>query len=172
MLSLLGTMASAGGGTLAAAVITAKVGAATGTAVAPGLGTAIGVAGGLAGGFLGGTAVKALGDVIREDDSIILSRMFNAAVLSMVYEYLFNEAELNAVIEKLNGIRTREFKKLFAAVHASENQEKVINDFIRHYFEEVIRRRPQIEAPTMDDIIETISEFEVATDNSQNTEDG
>ena len=64
-----------------------------------GVGTAIGVGGGLVGGLIGGTAVKALGDKIREDDSMILSRMFNGVVINLVYEYMLQESELNVLIE-------------------------------------------------------------------------
>ena len=153
MLSLVGTMATAGAGTLATSIAAAKIAAAAGTTVAPGVGTVIGLAGGLAGGFVGGTAVKLAGDKIREDDAVILSRMFNAVVANMIYEYMLSESEINVLLEKFDKIKPSEFKKLFKSVMATKNQEKKMEDFIRHYFEEIIRRRPKIAEPKPEDLI-------------------
>ncbi len=160
MLSLIGTMASAGGGTLGASLATAKVCGILGTKVSPGVGTAIGVGGGLAGGLLGGTTIKVLGDKIREDDSIILSRMFNAIVINLVYEYMLQEAELDELVEKFNSIKPKEFKKLFKTLMAEDKQESRIESFVRHYFEGIILRRPAIAEPTTDDIIEMLKQFD------------
>jgi len=159
MLSLIGTMASAGGGTIASAVITAKVCAVTGTVLAPGVGTSIGIASGFVGGMIGGTAIKLVGDAIREDDSVITSRMFNGIFVNMTYEYLLQEAELDVIIEELNNIKPREFRKLFSKTHASEYQEKIISDFLRNYFETVIRRRVSINMPSADDIVQMLEDF-------------
>lgn len=160
MLSLIGTMAAAGGGTLGASLVATKIGAATGTAVAPGVGTAVGIAGGLVGGLIGGKVVKVAGDKIREDDSVILSRLFNGVIASLVYEYLLSESEINVVIEKLNDVKPKEFKKLFQKVMETEQQEKVIDDFVRHYFEEVIRTRMVLPEPKPEDIVEFFRSFE------------
>lgn len=159
MLSLLGTMLCAGGGTLAASLAGAKIGAAAGTAITPGVGTAIGIAGGLVGGFAGGTAIKVAGDFIKEDDTIILSRMYNGVVINMIYEYMLQASEIDVLIEKFNSIKPREFKKLFKSVMASDNQEKVISDYVRHYYEVIIRSRPVIKEPTPEDLVELVKEL-------------
>ena len=169
MLSLIGTMASAGGGTLAASIGAAKIGAATGTTIHPGIGTAIGVGGGLIGGAIGGTAVKALGDKIREDDSIILSRMFNGVLLNLIYEYMLQETEIDVLIEKLNSIKTKEFKKLFKDLISAKSQDKTIDNFVRHYFEEIIRSRPVIAEPSADDLVELLKQFDTDIDITANT---
>lgn len=153
MLSLVGTMLSAGGGTLGASVAAAKIAGAAGTTIAPGVGTAIGIGGGLVGGFVGGTAIKFIGDAAVEDDSVILSRLFNAVVVNLIYEYMLSESEIDAVIEKFNKISSREFSKLFKEVMAADRQEKVIEKYIRHYYEEVIRSRPRIAEPTPADLV-------------------
>ena len=160
MLSLVGAMASAGGGTLAVSIGAAKVGAATGTTISPGIGTAIGIGGGLVGGAIGGTAVKVLGDKVREDDSIILSRMFNGILLNLIYEYMLQESEIDVLIEKLNGIKSKEFKKFFKELLSFEFQEKKIDSFVRHYFEEIICSRPAIAEPSADDLVELLKQFE------------
>ena len=162
MLSLIGTMASAGGGTLGASLATAKICGILGTKVSPGVGTAIGVGGGLAGGLVGGTAVKVLGDKIREDDSIILSRMFNGVVIHLVYEYMLQEAELDLLIEKFNNIKPKEFKRLFKTLISEKKQEQRIRSFVRHYFEEIIHRRPSVAEPTAEDIVEMLRQLDNA----------
>ena len=44
---------------------------------------------------------------------------------------------------------------------AANKQEKVIEDFIRHYFEEIIRRRPRLPEPKPEDFVEFFKQFEV-----------
>lgn len=160
MLSLLGTMVGGGGGVLATSVGAAKIAGVAGTAINPGIGTAIGIVGGLVGGMAGGTAVKALGDKVREDDSTILSRMFNGILLNLIYEYMLQEAEIDVLIEKLNSIKPKEFKKLYGEIISSHSQDKKIDDFVRHYFEEIIRNRSIIKEPSTDDIVEMLKQFD------------
>lgn len=160
MLSLIGTMATAGAGTLATSVAAAKIGAATGTTIAPGIGTVIGIGGGLVGGLVGGAAIKAVGDHVREDDTVILARLYNAVVINLIYEYMLSESEINVLVEKFDGIKAKEFKNLFASVQAADKQEKVIDDFVRHYFEEIIRRRPRLPEPKPEEFVDFFKQFE------------
>ncbi len=160
MLSLIGTMATAGAGTLATTLAAAKIGAATGTTIAPGVGTAIGIAGGLVSGLAGGVVIKAAGDHIREDDTVILSRLYNAVVVNLIYEYMLSESEIDVLIEKFDNIKAKEFKELFANVQAAEKQEEVIDKFIRHYFEEIIRRRPRLPEPKPGEFVDFFKQFE------------
>lgn len=159
MLSLIGTMAAAGGGTVAASLGAAKIGATTGTAISPGVGTAIGIGGGLATGLIGGTVIKAMGDRVREDDSVILARMFNGIVVNLVFEYMLQESELDELVEKFNAIKPKEFKKLFKDLIAEEQQATKIDSFIRHYFEAIIRKRPTIAEPSIDEFVDLLSRF-------------
>ena len=160
MLSLIGTMAAAGGSTLGTSLITTKIAGAVGTAIAPGIGTAIGIAGGLMGGIIGGAIIKIAGDAIREDDSVIISRLFNGVVVNLIYEYMLSENEIDLIVEKLDSIKPKEFIKLFKNVIASKNQEKTIEDFVRNFFEEIIRNRPQIPEPSPNDLIDFINQFD------------
>ena len=154
MFSLVGTMVSAGAGTFGTALAAAKIGAITGTTIAPGVGTAIGIAGGLAGGLVGGAVTKAVGDHIREDDIVILTRLFNSVVINMIYEYMLSESEINVLLEKFDEIKPSRFKKLFADVMSADRQEKQIEDFIRQYFEVIIRQRPRISEPKPKDFVD------------------
>jgi hypothetical protein len=159
MLSLMGTMAAAGGGTVATSIGAAKIGATTGTTISPGVGTAIGIGGGLAAGLIGGTVIKALGDRVRDDDSVILARMFNGIVVNIVFEYMLQESELDELVEKFNAIKPKEFKKLFKDLIAEEQQATKIDSFVRHYFEAIIRKRPTIAEPRIDEFVDLLSRF-------------
>ena len=161
MLSLVGSMASAGGGTLAASIGAAKIGAMTGTSISPGFGTAIGIGGGVIAGVAGGSAIKVLGDKFREDDSVILSRMFNGILLNLIYEYMLQESEIDVLIEKLNSIKPKSFKKLFKELLATEYQEKKIDSFVRHFFEEIIHARPTVSEPDAKDIVEMFNQLNI-----------
>jgi hypothetical protein len=164
MLSLTGTMASAGAGTMTAALAVAKFG----TDISPGVGKAIGFAGGFLGGIVGGTAFKVVGDTIREDDSVIMSRMFNGIVVNMVYEYLLQDAELDVITEELKNVEPKEFRKLFLKTYASDSQEKTISDFLRKYFENVIHRRTSVSLPSPDDIVLMLEDLSKLDTNSNN----
>lgn len=165
MLSLIGTMVTAGAGTIATSVAAAKIGAATGTTIVPGVGTAIGIGGGLIAGMAGGTAIKAVSDHIREDDSVILSRLFNGVVINLIYEYMLSESEMDTLIDKLNDIKPKEFKKLFSSVIEAKEQEILIDNFIRHYYEEIIYDRPKLPEPKPEDFVEFFKQFEDAESN-------
>lgn len=160
MLSLIGTMASAGAGTLTLSLAASKIGAAAGTSVAPGVGTTIGIAGGLLFGLAGGTAVKAVADNIREDDTVIMSRLFNAVVINLIYEYMLSESEIESLIDSFDEIKAKDFKKLFHSVMEADGQEKVIDDFIRHYYEVIITKRPRLPEPKPEDFVEFFKQFE------------
>lgn len=156
MISLIATMLGGGGGVLAASIAAAKISGAAGTIIAPGLGTVIGIGGGAIGGLFGGAIIKALGDAVREDDSVILSRMFNGVAVNLIYEYMLQQSEINELIEKFDNIKSKEFIKLFKSIHNAQNQEKIIEDFIRHYYESIIHNRVKVNEPTPKELVELI----------------
>lgn len=73
---------------------------------------------------------------------------------NLIYEYMLSENEVDLLIEKFDAIKAKEFKKLFGSVISANKQEKVIDEFIRHYFEEIIRRRPRLPEPKPEDFVE------------------
>ena len=46
------------------------------------------------------------------------------------------------------------YRNLFKNTNAAKNQEKVMDKFLRHYFEEIIQTRPKIPEPEVQDLIE------------------
>jgi len=159
MISLGGTMATATGGTLATSAAAAKIAGAVGTTIAPGVGTVIGIAGGFVGGLVGGAVIKATGDAIKEDDSVVVSRLFNAVIVNLVFEYMLNEKEVDEVIKSFNSIKAKTIKNLFKNVIASKEQEKTIEDFLRPYFDEIIKKRPRVKEPTPQELVDFLVEL-------------
>ena len=165
MLSLIGTMATASAGTLGTSLVATKIGAMAGTTISPGIGTLIGISGGVVGGLIGGKVIKMLGDHIKEDDSIILSRLYNGIVVNMIYEYMLTESEVDMLIEKFNTIKPKEFKELFAKVQAVDKQEELIEDFIKHHFEEIVKNRAKIPLPKTEDLVDFLQDFSKQVEN-------
>ena len=130
-----------------------------GTTISPGIGPLIGISGGVAGGLIGGKVIKMLGNHIKEDDSIILSRLYNGIVVNMIYEYMLTESEVDMLIEKFNVIKPKEFKELFAKVQAVDKQEELIENFIKHYFEEIVKNRTKIPLPKTEDLVDFLQDF-------------
>lgn len=150
-------------GSMAAGITTgiaaAKIVAAAGTVVKPGFGTAIGLAGGMVGGLVGGSFVKFVGDILHEDDSETIGRMFNAYLTCMINEFLLDENEMNQLIEKLDNVDKNEFKNLFESILSNENQENTIRDFLTSYFEEITARRPKFTLPSNENILHAMSDL-------------
>lgn len=96
---LVGSIAGGAGGAVAAGVVAAKVAGAAGTAVAPGVGTAIGIAGGFVGGIVSSKAVSLVGDILHEDDTETMGRLFNAVVSCLIGEYLLDGPEMDKLIK-------------------------------------------------------------------------
>lgn len=155
---LVSSIAGGAGGALAAGVVAAKVAGATGTAIAPGVGTAIGIAGGFVGGIVGSKAIDLVGDILHEDDTEILGRLFNAMVSCMIGEYLLDASEMDKIIEKLDGVSQKDFKVIFEKILNAENQEETIRDFLNPYFIEVINERQPFALPSSEAILETFVE--------------
>lgn len=72
---------------------------------------------------------------------------------------MLSQREIDVLIEKFDAIKSKEFKKIFRDVVAAEKQEKVIEDFIRHYYEEIIRTRPCLPEPKPEDLVEFFKQF-------------
>lgn len=156
---LAGSIATGAGGALAAGVVAAKVAGTAGTAVAPGVGTVAGIAGGFIGGTVGAGVIKAAGDLIREDDTEVLGRMFNAYVSCMVGEYLLDEKEIDTLVTNIGETDQKAFKKLFESIAQSENQEETIRAFLTPVFDAVVAKRPAFLLPSAETMVNAMAEL-------------
>ena len=184
MLSLVGSIVAGGGGMVAGTIIGTKIGAligakaggtagaAVGTFVKPGSGTVAGVAvgsvagtiGGAVGGAVAGTGtgilIKTIGNKLVEDDSLIMQRMYISIVINMVYDYMLDETEQKLLSSQLDTIDKNEFKKYSKQLFASNEQEKMIINFTKQYFDNVVSKREKIPEPSSDDIVELLAEMQ------------
>lgn len=156
---LAGSIATGAGGALAAGVVAAKVAGTAGTAVAPGVGTVAGIAGGFIGGTVGAGVIKVAGDLIREDDTEVLGRMFNAYVSCMVGEYLLDEKEIDTLVTNIGETDQKVFKKLFESIAQSENQEETIRAFLTPVFDAVVAKRPAFLLPSAETMVNAMAEL-------------
>lgn len=156
---LAGSIATGAGGALAAGVVAAKVAGTAGTAVAPGVGTVAGIAGGFIGGTVGAGVIKAAGDLIREDDTEVLGRMFNAYVSCMIGEYLLDEKEIDTLVTNIGETDQKVFKKLFESIAQSENQEETIRAFLTPVFDAVVAKRPAFLLPSAETMVNAMAEL-------------
>ena len=155
---LVGSIAGGAGGAIAAGVVAAKVAGAAGTAVAPGIGTVIGIAGGFVGGVVGSKAVDIVGDILREDDTDVLGRLFNAIISCMIGEYLLDSTEMDALMQSIDKLEGKEFKNLFASIMQADKQEDVIRNFLSPRFDEIVNAREKFNLPNPVEIMEAIIE--------------
>lgn len=155
---LIGSIAGGAGGAVAAGVIGSKVLGTAGTALAPGVGTALGIVGGFVGGMVSSKAVDLVGDTLREDDTEIIGRLFNAVVSCLIGEYLLDASEMDKLIAKLDEIPQKEFKSLFGEILKAEKQEETIRNFLTPYFDAVINEREHFALPSSETILEAMVE--------------
>lgn len=150
--SLAASIAGGAGGVVAAGTAAAKVAGAVGTTVAPGVGTAIGIAGGFAGGAAAAAATNAVGGILYEGDGATFSRILNALVSTMSVEYMLDDREIDLLVEKLDAVSQKDFKKLMDDTFSADKQEKVLRDFLAPVFDEVVSTRERFELPS-DEVI-------------------
>lgn len=145
--SLLGSMTGGAVGALAAGVAVSKIAGAAGTTVAPGVGTAVGIVGGFAGGVIGATVVNKVNDILIEDDIVVITRLFNAMITSMISDYLLDENESNLLLNEISKIDSKELKELFIKIKNSSVQEDTINEILVPYFDNVVKSREKFNIP-------------------------
>ena len=104
----------------------------------------VGTGAAMVGGFVGGIAVKGIGNLIKEDDLIIYSRMFNGIVTSMCVDYILSESEVNELIECLDN-DSKSMQKVLKSLNKSEHQYYDIERYLTPHFESIVKKRSKIE---------------------------
>lgn len=128
-------------GSFTMGLVGAKIGASIGSKG----GFVGGIIGGVAGGIGGGIGVSAVNKIFIEDDATVFLRLFNAYITLLAYEYLFNEDEIDELLNKLNKVNEKEMKKMIVNYISSNNQNETIRSFLEPYYEKIILARPKLE---------------------------
>lgn len=160
MSSLAGSVLGGAGGAVAAGVVASIIAGAAGTAVAPGVGTAVGIAGGFVGGFAGAKAADVVGNILHENDTETIGRLFNAVTSCVVNEYLLNDNEIQRFVESMNHVSQKEFKELFGNIQTNNEQESVIRVFLEPKLDEIVMNREQFSLPSDEEMDRAFSEIE------------
>ena len=160
MSSLFTSIAAGTGGSVGTGIITAKVAGLIGTTVSPGVGTAIGILGGFVCGTAGGAAATFVGNVLHENDSDKMERLFNAIATCVINEYLLDEKEINALVSELNSVSKKDFKKLFESIQSSDKQETVIREFLEEKLDIIVAERERFSMPSDEELDSAFMQFE------------
>lgn len=117
----------------------------------------IGMGGGLLIGGVAGAATKAVGDIIREDDALWTTRMFNAVFVNMEIEHLLTAEEQDAAISQLDSDK-KSLRKLQEKLVSSKEQEKEIREYLQPLFERVLKPRKRVTERDMETLAEDLAE--------------
>lgn len=117
----------------------------------------IGMGGGLVIGGVAGAVTKTVGDIIREDDALWTTRMFNAVFVNMELEYLLTVEEQDAVISQLDSNK-KSLRTLQEKLVSSKEQEKEIREYLQPLFERVLKSRKRVTEHDMETLAEDLIE--------------
>lgn len=160
MSSLAISIATGAGGAAAAGLAASKVAAVIGTAVSPVVGTAVGFIGGFCAGVGGAAAANAVGNIIRENDSEINGRLFNAVTSCEINEYLLDEKEIEKFIKVMDAVSKKELRKLLENIQASDKQEAVIREFLKDKLDKIVSNREHFNLPSDEELDTAFSQLE------------
>ncbi len=164
--NLIASTTGAVGTAIAAGVATANVGEKIGKKIDKKAGAAIGFIAGMGGGIAMGAASSRVGRLIREDDSDILFRLFNAVLVNVCADNFLNESEINDFIGILkdNKEAGKKIKKVMAKIYSSSTQYQDLVALLEEVLKPVLKKRLTIskdvepDIDTFSDIVgETIS---------------
>lgn len=140
MLSLLASFGGSIGGTaVAGGVIGKKIGG----SINKSAGKAIGLGVGMAVGGIAGATTKAVGNVFKEDDCIITTRMFNAVLVNSLFDYMLSAEEQDKLFEAL-AEDNKALSKLQKQLINSNSQERDILDYLEPKIKKAISSRKTI----------------------------
>lgn len=143
MVSMTASVAGSIAGTYGAGMVVGAVGEKIGKKINKRFGAAIGFAAGAGGGMLAGFTVNKFTGLFKEDDCVITARLFNAVLINMSIEYLFDEAEMDKLIEILD-TRDKDIRKQQIELRRSDHQYYDVQKFLEPLFAEVVKSRSVI----------------------------
>lgn len=140
MLSMTASVFGGIAGTYGAGMAAGAAGEKLGKKVNKRVGAVIGFAAGAGSSMLAGMAMNRLTGLFKEDDCVITARLFNAVLVNMSVEYLFNEAEMDQLIEILDNME-KDIRKLQVSLRISPHPYYETQKFLEPLFDEVVKNR-------------------------------
>ena len=142
MLSLAASFGASIGGT---AIAGGAIGKKFGGAINKTAGKVIGLGAGMVAGGVAGAVTKACCNLVKEDDCIITTRLFNAVLTNAVFDYMLSVEEQENLFDDLARDK-RALSSLQKGLIGSATQSKDILDYIEPKIEKIIDRRKAITA--------------------------
>ena len=159
MTSLVASFGGTAAGGFGAGLILAEHTRKTGEKIDKKIGGAIGFAAGAVVGTGASVAARAIGNLFHEDDALITTRLFNAALANTCLDYMLADAEIDAVIAKLDEKDTsKAIKKLQKKLISSDAQYQDIIDFLTPIADEIVEKRPKITAAMESEMLKYMDE--------------
>lgn len=122
------------------------IGAGIGTAIFPGLGT---IVGGLVGGFLAGSAASSVSqstlDLLIEDDSSTSIKVLESELMTLSFDYLLSESEIQVVLVKL---QSQNFESELRDIYASKDRSTHAQSILEPLVIDVVQQRELISIPS------------------------
>lgn len=125
---------------VATTVAGAVIGKTIGEKVNKKVGSAIGLVAGVVGCAISGTAVKAIGNLIHEDDAIITARLFNAVLINQFIDYMLAPEEQDQIITELDEDKEK-LRDLQQSLLKSAHQEQDVIDYLEPKIHKIIKKR-------------------------------
>jgi hypothetical protein len=136
------------GGFAGAIAADMAIGATIGSVV-PIVGTVLGAIGGLIGGAIAGGLVKSLLDEFIEDDAVQMMKIFEQALSKLAYDFLLSEAEIDAVIKKIEDI---DMANELCRMYLVKQRFTYAINLVMPYVIEVVVSRAPISLPKLEEI--------------------
>jgi len=111
-------------------------------------GAALGFVGGTAGGLGVGYVASTVSKAVRESDTEILTRMFNAVVMNTCANYMLDEKEIDVFLKRLTEDNecVKELKKIMKTLYGSKTQYASLERLCETAISPIIAKREKITA--------------------------
>lgn len=164
MTTLVSSILGAAAGTLAAGAATAEVTKRIGKKIHPTFGSAIGYTVGMVTGTGAAYGVKTVSGTLREDDAVIMSRLFNGVMINTFIDNMLSEEEIDAFFRQIqeNKDCSKEMKKTLSNLYGSDHQYQDLEQLCNHILDPILKEREVItkdKEPTEDDISNALGDI-------------
>lgn len=163
MTSLIASFLGANAAALASGLAMAKVAKSAGKPINSHLGKALSYGAGFLGGVGASYSTKAISSTFREDDSVIMLRLFNGVVVNVFIDNLLAEDEINQFFDLIHADKNcaKKLKSTFSSLYGSDSQYQDLETLCNDVLESILAKREKItleNEPSTDDFLSAFSD--------------
>lgn len=133
-------LASFAGSVVATTATGAFIGKTAGEKINKKVGAAVGMGAGVIGGAVLGTAAKGIGNLVHEDDAVVIARMFQSILAIQLVDNMLTSEEQDMVIKALDD-DAKQLQRLQQDLRQSKSQEADIIKYLKPKIETVLKER-------------------------------